>query len=73
MPRRRVVIDHLTVGVSDLGRSRAFYARALLPLGFAEIGPWGDDEIEFGLEEAADFAISHAIPDGGAGACRVCG
>ena len=60
MPRRRVVIDHLTVGVSDLARSRAFYARALVPLGFAEIGPWGDDasEIEFGLEDAADFAIS---------------
>jgi catechol 2,3-dioxygenase-like lactoylglutathione lyase family enzyme len=54
------VIDHLTVGVSDLRRSRAFYARALVPLGFAEIGPWRDDasEVEFGLEEAADFAIS---------------
>jgi catechol 2,3-dioxygenase-like lactoylglutathione lyase family enzyme len=54
------VIDHVTVGVSDLARSRGFYARALVPLGFAEIGPWGDDasEIEFGLEEAADFAIS---------------
>lgn len=60
MPRRRVVIDHLTVGVSDLPRSRAFYARALVPLGFAEIGPWRDDasEVEFGLEDAADFAIS---------------
>jgi catechol 2,3-dioxygenase-like lactoylglutathione lyase family enzyme len=54
------VIDHLTVGVSDLQRSRAFYARALVPLGFAEIGPWRDgaSEVEFGLEEAADFAIS---------------
>src|SRR5664279_5634246 len=40
MPRRRVVIDHVTVGVSDLARSREFYARALLPLGFSEIGPW---------------------------------
>jgi len=60
VPRRRVVIDHLTVGVSDLPRSRAFYARALVPLGFAEIGPWRDDasEVEFGLEDAADFAIS---------------
>ena len=60
MPRRRVVIDHVTIGVSDLARSRAFYARALVPLGFAEIGPpsGGADEIEFGLEEAADFAIS---------------
>ena len=60
MPRRRVVIDHVTVGVSDLARSRNFYARSLVPLGFAEIGPRRDgaSEVEFGLEEAADFAIS---------------
>ncbi|MBV9194578.1 MAG: VOC family protein [Solirubrobacterales bacterium] len=60
MPRRRVVVDHLTIGVSDLARSRAFYVRALLPLGFAEIGPWSDAafEVAFGLEEADDFAIS---------------
>ena len=68
MPRRRVVIDHVTVGVSDLERSRAFYAHALLPLGFSEIGPWrtGAQEIEFGLEEAADFAISTAYATGAA-------
>jgi catechol 2,3-dioxygenase-like lactoylglutathione lyase family enzyme len=55
-----VVIDHLTVGVSDLERSRAFYTRALLPLGFAEIGSWskGGSEVAYGLEEADDFAIS---------------
>ena len=66
MPRRRVVIDHVTVGVSDLHRSREFYRRALVPLGFAEIGPSpaGADEIEFGLEEAADFAISTAYRTG---------
>jgi catechol 2,3-dioxygenase-like lactoylglutathione lyase family enzyme len=66
MPRRRVVIDHLTIGVSDLARSRDFYSRALLPLGFSEIGKWheGDVEIDFGLEEAADFAISTAYPTG---------
>jgi catechol 2,3-dioxygenase-like lactoylglutathione lyase family enzyme len=64
MPRRRVVIDHVTVGVSDLARSRDFYTRALLPLGFSEIGPppAGLPEVEFGLEEAADFAISTAYP-----------
>jgi catechol 2,3-dioxygenase-like lactoylglutathione lyase family enzyme len=62
-----VVIDHVTVGVSDLARSRDFYMRALLPLGFSEIGPApaGLPEVEFGLEEAADFAISTAY---GAGA-----
>ncbi len=66
MPRRRVVIDHLTVGVSDLARSRAFYGRALVPLGFAEIPPASDDvrEAEFGLEEAPDFAISTEYPTG---------
>jgi catechol 2,3-dioxygenase-like lactoylglutathione lyase family enzyme len=66
MPRRRVVIDHVTVGVGDLQRSREFYRRALVPLGFAEIGPTPADahEIEFGLEEAADFAISTAYSAG---------
>ena len=60
MPRRRVVIDHVTVGVSDLARSREFYRRVLTPLGFAEIGPWREEghEVAFGLEEADDFAIS---------------
>jgi catechol 2,3-dioxygenase-like lactoylglutathione lyase family enzyme len=54
------VIDHLTVGVSDLARSRDFYSRALVPLGFAEISQWreGASEVEFGLEDADDFAIS---------------
>jgi catechol 2,3-dioxygenase-like lactoylglutathione lyase family enzyme len=66
VPRRRVVIDHVTVGVSDLERSRAFYARALLPLGFSEIAvaPAGLPEVEFGLEEAPNFAISTAYPTG---------
>jgi catechol 2,3-dioxygenase-like lactoylglutathione lyase family enzyme len=66
MPRRRVVVDHVTVGVSDLERSRAFYTRALLPLGFSEItdSPAGLPEVEFGLEEAPNFAISTAYPTG---------
>jgi catechol 2,3-dioxygenase-like lactoylglutathione lyase family enzyme len=60
------VIDHVTVGVSDLERSRAFYARALLPLGFSEIAdsPAGLPEVEFGLEEAPNFAISTAYGTG---------
>jgi catechol 2,3-dioxygenase-like lactoylglutathione lyase family enzyme len=61
-----VVIDHLTVGVSDLARSRDFYIRALIPLGFSEIREWQDgvQEIEFGLEEAPDFAISSVYQTG---------
>jgi catechol 2,3-dioxygenase-like lactoylglutathione lyase family enzyme len=66
VPRRRVVIDHVTIGVSDLERSRAFYSHALLPLGFSEIAdsPAGLPEVEFGLEEAPNFAISTAYPTG---------
>jgi catechol 2,3-dioxygenase-like lactoylglutathione lyase family enzyme len=62
-----VVVDHVSVGVSDLARSREFYRRALTPLGFAEIGPWreGAHEVAFGLEEADDFAISTAYPSVG--------
>jgi catechol 2,3-dioxygenase-like lactoylglutathione lyase family enzyme len=66
MPRRRVVIDHVTVGVSDLARSRDFYTRALLPLGFSEISSRreGAPRAFFGLEEAIDFAISTAYRTG---------
>jgi catechol 2,3-dioxygenase-like lactoylglutathione lyase family enzyme len=62
MPTRRVVIDHLTVGVTDLARSRAFYLRALAPLGFVEQGPWADDhdEVAFAAESRAEVDAFHA-------------
>lgn len=43
-----------------------FYAHALLPLGFSQIGEPLEDghEIEFGLEEAPNFAISTLYPTG---------
>jgi catechol 2,3-dioxygenase-like lactoylglutathione lyase family enzyme len=67
VPTRRVIIDHLSVGVSDLDTSRRFYAQALEPLGFTEIGPWSDAQrgISFGLEDANDFAISEEYEVGG--------
>jgi catechol 2,3-dioxygenase-like lactoylglutathione lyase family enzyme len=67
MAERRVVIDHLTIGVRDLERSRAFYRAALEPLGFEERGPWSDEhrEIAFGAEGADDFAISTEYEPGG--------
>jgi catechol 2,3-dioxygenase-like lactoylglutathione lyase family enzyme len=54
------IVDHITIGVSDLERSRAFYTRALAPLGFAEAGSWDDGgrEVSFGVPGGADFAIS---------------
>ena len=65
MPTRRVVIDHLTIGVSDLERSRAFYVAALEPLGFGVLHDDRPDvpEIAFGPEDIDDFCISaqHAV------------
>ncbi len=60
------MIDHVSIGVSDLSRSREFYRRALTPLGFAEIGPWRDGaaHVAFGLQEADDFTISTELPSG---------
>ena len=67
MATRQVVIDHLTVGVSDFERSRAFYAKALEPLGFSEIGSSSDPErgVAFGPEGADDFIISERYQAGG--------
>jgi catechol 2,3-dioxygenase-like lactoylglutathione lyase family enzyme len=67
MAERRVVIDHLTIGVRDIERSRRFYRAALEPLGFEERGPWSDErrEIAFGAEGADDFAISPEYAAGG--------
>jgi catechol 2,3-dioxygenase-like lactoylglutathione lyase family enzyme len=67
VPERRVIIDHLKIGVSDLEASTRFYARALEPLGFEELGPWSDArrEVSFGTKEADDFAISKKYEPGG--------
>ena len=66
MPTRRVVIDHISIGVSDLTRSIEFYTRALAPLGFGPLGSWREDALEmsFGPEELDDFAISLEYPTG---------
>ncbi len=64
MPGRRAVIDHVTIGVSDLERSRAFYARVLATLGLTEMQTPGalPNEVEFGSAEQHPFAISTDYP-----------
>ncbi|HEX4438047.1 MAG TPA: VOC family protein [Solirubrobacteraceae bacterium] len=64
MPVRRAAIDHLTIGVSNLERSRAFYEAILAPLGLthtqtSEVLP---GEVEFGTESEHPFAISTDYP-----------
>ncbi len=66
MPVGRLVIDHITIGVSDLDRSRAFYEAALEPLGLAQAHMYDvlPQEVEFGPAGMTDFAISTAYPVG---------
>jgi catechol 2,3-dioxygenase-like lactoylglutathione lyase family enzyme len=60
MASKRATLDHITIGVSDLARSRAFYERALAPLGLddtltTDVLP---NEVEFGSHGDWAFAIS---------------
>ena len=66
MAQKRGTIDHLTIGVSDLARSRAFYERALAPLGLThtQTSEALPGEVEFGTESEHPFAISTAYPTG---------
>lgn len=60
------MVDHVTIGVSDLERSRDFYLRVLAPLGLAEThtNETLPNEVEFGPAGANDFAISTDYPTG---------
>ncbi len=66
MGEKRAALDHVTVGVSDLWRSRAFYERALAPLGLTETNTADvlPNEVEFGDGEQHPFAISTDYPVG---------
>jgi catechol 2,3-dioxygenase-like lactoylglutathione lyase family enzyme len=63
------VIDHVDIRVSDVERSRAFYAAALAPLGWQahapETNPAGGDEIGFGRGDGTRFAIHSPTADPG--------
>ncbi len=54
------MIDHISLPVSDLGRSKAFYDTSLAPLGLAQVkSPEG--EIDYGrIESGPLFAITAA-------------
>jgi catechol 2,3-dioxygenase-like lactoylglutathione lyase family enzyme len=58
------MIDHVGFPVSDYARSKAFYAKALAPLGYTLIMEYGGDKTEsaasaagFGAEGKPDFWI----------------
>jgi|1186.fasta_scaffold42835_2 catechol 2,3-dioxygenase-like lactoylglutathione lyase family enzyme len=59
---RRVTVDHMTLPVADLARSRAFYTRVLATLGYGV--EEGDDYVAFGPPGSQDFEIAERDPRG---------
>ncbi len=62
-----VVIDHVSIRVSDLEASRRLYEAALAPLGFTLIEPGEDDGpgYGFGRDDRDDFYIHQPIDEPG--------
>ena len=56
------MIDHVGLAVSDIARSKAFYAAALAPLGYAviaeETNTLGNTAVMMGVDGEIDFIIA---------------
>jgi len=61
MTDRRIVVDHVSLLVSDVEASRAFYGSALAALGFTEQGRDDAGNTGYGLEEGDDFWIGQVL------------
>ncbi len=51
------MIDHITIGVTDLDRARDFYDRALAPLGIERLYAGGETALGYGMRSKAFFWI----------------
>ncbi len=51
------MLDHVTIGVTDLARAQAFYDRALAPLGIAQLYRDGANALGYGAAPRAFFWI----------------
>jgi catechol 2,3-dioxygenase-like lactoylglutathione lyase family enzyme len=61
------MLDHVTIGVSDIERSRSFYDLALRPLGITRLYAEGDTASGYGVAPKAFFWISwRGLPQTGA-------
>jgi catechol 2,3-dioxygenase-like lactoylglutathione lyase family enzyme len=61
------MLDHVTIGVSDIERSRSFYDLALRPLGITRLYADGETASGYGLAPKAFFWISwRGLPQTGA-------
>jgi catechol 2,3-dioxygenase-like lactoylglutathione lyase family enzyme len=51
------MLDHVTIGVRDIGRSKDFYDRALRPLGITRLYAEDDRSAGYGVQPKAFFWI----------------
>jgi catechol 2,3-dioxygenase-like lactoylglutathione lyase family enzyme len=65
------MIDHVSLRVGNVARSKRFYSAALAPLGYALDADYGDNAAGFGVGGKADFWIG-ANPAGAGGPAHVC-
>lgn len=54
------VFTHITVGTNDLEKARAFYDKALAPLGIKNLGNLGEGAIMYGAESPAFIVLKPA-------------
>jgi catechol 2,3-dioxygenase-like lactoylglutathione lyase family enzyme len=66
------MIDHISIGVSDLERGRRFYAQALATLGMTQLRDWPGAAVGFG-KKYPEFWINHragySVNDNGVHVC----
>ena len=56
------MIDHITLPVSDMHRSKQFYLEALSPLGYELLMDFGDVTLGFGKDAKPDFWLKAGSP-----------
>ena len=56
------MLDHLKIYVSDVERSRAFYERALAPLGYSVLMEPAPGVVGMGRDGKPDFWLQHGKP-----------
>ena len=61
-----MMLDHVTVGVTDIERAKAFYDAALRPLGIARLSAEGETFAGYGSDGKAFYWIGqrHAVTTG---------
>ena len=67
------MLNHISIGVRDIARTKAFYDAALKPLGYARLSS-GEDSLGYGAK-AAEFwvnATEHPVPADDRSGLHIC-